>query len=281
MKEDERIETWEDFEEAVEKFYFKVKESKDEFGNDAVFNPLFRGQSNEDNKPWGLESTLNRWQKDFPVEKYHWKIQKIKSDVESCTSKRWQLTEDSKVVAKAISGPSPINIEKDLEFYVYLRHTGFPSPLLDWTRSPYIAAFFAFNEDKKVNPTIFMYNEDMGGGKAGNLNEATICSMGPNVTTHKRHHLQQCEYTYCIKEINDTRCYTSHEDAFFISETESIFDPDYSNQDYCEKYTLSYGQRANFLSKLNSMNINAYSLFETEEGLMNKLAIENFLIKNI
>lgn len=276
MKNSEKvINTWEDFEEAVKNFYSKIKEIKVKNGNSHVSTPLFRGQSD---KEWELKPTLDRWQEDFPVEKYHWIIQSLKPAVESLTSKYWQLTEDSKEVVNAIDGPrSGGKIERDYEFMAYLRHTGFPSPLLDWTISPYIAAFFAFNEDKKTDSAIFMYLEYMAGGKIASSDKAAIHSIGPNITTHRRHHLQQCEYTYCIKKIRNTLCYTSHEDAFSVKETESLVDPDYREQDYCEKHILSYKQRVNFLNKLNLMNINAYSLFETEEGLMNKLAIEQFL----
>ena len=53
-------------------------------------------------------------------------------------------------------------------YLAYLRHHGFPSPLLDWTKSPYIAAYFAMvnapqKEVKKVS--VFAYLESPTGGK--------------------------------------------------------------------------------------------------------------------
>lgn len=266
MKAEKKINNWEEFEKTIKDIYFACQNRKDETGL-YVSAPLFRGQSNGE---WDLETTLGRWKKNITVEEYFRIIIGIKSTIESCLLRHWEPSYlDIDKALKELSRP-PYSIPVPFcEYMVYLRHNGFPSPFLDWTRSPYVAAFFAFNENTKTNPAIFMYIEYTGEGKAGSLRKGEIRSIGPNLTTHKRHHLQQCEYTYCIKRIDERLHYASHED---------VFSQNKSNQDLLTRYVLPYSEKSNFIKKLNSMNINAYSLFETEEALMGKLANEEFLI---
>lgn len=100
-------------------------------------------------------------------EQYYKTIRDICPAVIPITGKHWDIPdfEDGNL---APSG---------YEFMIYLRHHGFPSPLLDWTRSPYVAAFFAFQKPQNGKVAIYSYIEDYQ-GPGDDLNEPTMRGVG-------------------------------------------------------------------------------------------------------
>jgi hypothetical protein len=257
---DKRLNCWEDFEAEISSLFVTLKNRRKETGLH-VSSPIFRGQAKES---WKLMTTLERYsQKKYSREDYYDILLAIEPAVASFTSKSWNISPDE-IIDKA--GPSPPAPPPRYDFMIYLRHHGFPSPLLDWSSSPYVAAFFAFQpriEDKEENIAIYSYIEYYGSAKGGRGDQARIVGLGPYVQTHKRHYIQQCQYTICEKYLDDRYVYSNHEEAFARNEP---------RQDLLTKYLIPRNDRAKVLSKLDLMNINSYSLFVNEESLMDTLA---------
>ena len=111
-----------------------------------------------------------------------------------------------------------------LSLLVELRHYGFPSPLLDWSRSPYVAAYFAFS--KALGPlsginavSIYALQCDLGEGTGGWTSEANIHEVGDYFETADRHHIQQAIYTVCYSTENGgSDVFRSHEQGLKFSD---------------------------------------------------------------
>ena len=112
-----RCKDWRDFLKRHDRFFRKQRSDKRRY--------LFRGQASN---VWNLESTLARfartigWQQD---------------DLDGLES---VLHGEFRVSALPYFRAKP----DDRVLQVAARHHGLPSALIDWTRSPYIAAYFAF-----------------------------------------------------------------------------------------------------------------------------------------
>ena len=204
------------------------------------------------------------------MEEYYGIVLSTKPQVETFTGVKWNTVPDRLEYLSKISLKDLIcGIFLAYEYFSHLRHHGFPSPLLDWTRSPYVAAYFAFRNafvtlSDKVS--IYAYSERPKAAKVSGLNRPRINVLGHYVSGHKRHFLQQCEYTICtITNNSNEHSYASHESAF----AENI-----AGQDELWKFNLPGTEREKVLGKLEQSNINAFSLFSSDESLMEMLSIK-------
>lgn len=201
---EKKLATWEDFEAEVAEVFSTVRTARED-KTTHVSSPLFRGHADDS---WSLSTTLERYSlKPYSMNEYYHLLLAVQPAVLTLSSNATPLSEWGQV---DIPVPPP-----GYEFMIYLRHHGFPSPLLDWTRSPYVASFFAFQSVRREsgNVAIFVFREYVNGGKGGLVGAPTIVGCGPYVAAHRRHHIQQCEYTICKKKEGDQWTYCSHENA--------------------------------------------------------------------
>jgi hypothetical protein len=271
------LNSWEDFEEQIKSLENNRLQQK------STSKFLYRGQGDH---TWSLSSTLERnWQEEgLSLKKYHHLIFVVKPQIESFTGATWSilsypdqfekwLNENDTLIPHAFG--SSTGFQNTYSYMVYLRHYGFPSPFLDWSSSPYVAAYFAFKQATrcKNNVSIYVFLESTSpiGLKSGGHDKPYIYRFGPYVRTDRRHFLQQSQYTICIMLHNNEWTYAPHEKAFARCDTD---------QDLLWKFNIPYSERLKVLRLLDGYNINALSLFGSEESLMETMALREIHLRD-
>lgn len=235
---------------------------------------LYRGQSNG---CWELTTTLERYTNhQYTIESYIIDTLNCVSEIESHTANNFNLPELEFIIKEINNKSSEFFLHLPVyEYWAYLRHHGFPSPLLDWTYSPYIAAFFAFSE--KIDSegcSIYVFIEWPEGNKSSFGSNPRINVLGPDIKTHKRHFLQQSWYSIALQKERDLPDLKEYACQNIISH-EEIFKSSQDDQDLIIKITLPTSERIKVLNYLNKYNINQFSLFQSEESLVKALAYKN------
>ena len=234
---------------------------------------LFRGQSDVS---WKLQTTLERYPvKLLKATEYYKAISAARPQIETYMNQLWDipgLHEYAQTLGNLDFGFGGREFPA-YEYMVYLRHHGFPSPLLDWTTSPYVAAFFAFSNasSEATHVSIYAYLEHASLAKVSELQSPHIRSMGSYIRSHRRHFLQQCAYTICIVKKGKEWQYACHED---------VFEKGADDQDLLWKFNIPASERTTVLRTLDLYNLNAYSLFGTEESLMDTVAQREILFRH-
>lgn len=274
------LNTWADYPEKIKKI--QDKHAQVSIGEISYKNAIyFRGQSNSE---WSLQTTLERsTSKEWGIRSYENLALQIAPEIETYTNKNWELPIKENLDKLFEDQDDPIiPFIPSKEFWVYLRHHGLPSPLMDWTFSPYIAAFFAFCQKSTYDRVaIFAYIESQYSIKSGAVGSPQITVIGKDFRTHKRHFLQQCCYTICSKyrEASEYELYD-----YIFCPHESVFEDEEFNtsmeQDILYKITLPTSERGNVLKFLDQFNINEFSLMQTEDSLMRTLAFREIETKD-
>jgi len=263
--EERNLSSWEEFEKALKDIRDEHEQSDVQLKSSSL---LFRGQ---ENSSWSLTTTLDRKRERMLFKDYYGIITRIRPQIETLTGSEWPIP-DYPQVRKDVEDYDKFSMElwcgrcPGYPYLAYLRHHGFPSPLLDWSRSPYVAAYFAFNKAEVSTNKVAIYIFAEISNKSSGNRMSVLHRYGPYVKTHRRHVLQQSEYTLC----------TVFDDAFRFEKYDTIFDPGRHQQGFCWKLTLPSTERTKVLRLLDEYNLNTFSLFESEDSMMEMLAVREF-----
>ena len=175
---------------------------------------------------WGLDTSLDRiGKRRISMSEYWSKAYFARPRIEAFTDREWMIWTPNEYHERLQKGlfPQP---SVEMQYLCYLRHHGFPSPLLDWTMSPYVAAFFAFEQPPTDSErvVVYAYCYSSTGNHAGADAAPEIYPVLGTLRTHRRHFLQQSRYTFCVVRNKDSWDYARHDYVFFENSEFPILD---------------------------------------------------------
>jgi len=229
--------SWGDF-----KSYIKNK-SKDHY--------LFRGQE----EPLRLRTSFHRCGR-YQIDKF------VNEDIPQLHKKLSSITSHFFVLDDPV---------KNGAFWSLLQHHGYPTPLLDWSYSPYVAAFFAFqkrpkNYDGEELTRIYLFDNDSWKKRYPQISD--IHSPYPHLSImdfasidNPRMVTQQAATTFT--NIEDIEAYVLEKEA------------DDSAQ-YLQAIDIPAKDREEVMNDLRFMGITAGSLFPGIDGVCEDLKERNF-----
>lgn len=252
------IKTIKDYSKIILKFKSELKEAKE---------ILFRGQSNHS---WTIKSSLERelerrGDEEIKCKEYYRIIDRYKPCMNPFIENRYER--------KSTQNGYPFEFNKyeegswqlpEMEYIAYLRHHGFPTPSIDFSRSCFIALFFAcedFNQEKKVNGKVFLYARSRV--SVGGDNIPDLRKIGRYIEAGKRHLAQKSEYL--MPTVYDS-------EWKFITLKKVIEGKNYNDE--FREIIISKDAKGKLMKELDDMSINRHTIFLDEDALIKSFADE-------
>jgi hypothetical protein len=220
---------------------------------DGVF--IYRGQRLTS---WGLKSTVHRTAlvRTIPDLKGYvdHMLPLVHDALESWLGRSWNL-QDTYGLA---------------EFLAFLQHSGFPTPLLDWTSSPYIAAYFAFEGVNHFDPqsedvAVFAFDKNSWSGTYKQIYDVAdftphVSVLAPRSVGNRKLAIQQGLFTW----------------SNVVDIEEHIRLNEKNGTSFLQKYEFDVRERPKVMRELSLMGISAIQLLPSVEAVCKK-ALEDLI----
>ncbi len=231
---------------------------------------LYRGQINSS---WELKSSLERIGiPEISCQEYYEHIDSLKPLINPLIK--------NKFVRKLTRAGYPFDFDDylegsfdlpEMEYLAYLRHHGFPTPIIDFTLSHYIALFFACENfiNSQTNGKVFIYTDRGNALKRGGNNISDLRKVGRHVETDIRHFAQQSNYLIPV----------IYEKTWKLISFKRVIETCPNRHDFVEIEIANEGKQT-LIEELRKMNINRYTMYLDEDSLIKNFADEYSIERN-
>ena len=207
---------------------------------------LYRGQSDSQ---WPLRTTFHRSGRADLLRYFQEDLPRLYRHIHALTSLKFNL-----------------NDNQDIGALLYLaQHHGFPTPLLDWSFSPFVAAYFAFKDIQPSTSTharIFVFDKDLW--KKMTFQSEYYHTHGPTLTYNEL-------LTSGNSRAMPQQAVTTFSNIDYIEETINIR----KVQCLCA-YDIPLSEAEQVLRDLRFMGITTGSLFPDLDGICQDLKEQHF-----